>query len=38
MSIQELDLSESMLIGYFAYWMTQSLEEGDEQELFDSLF
>lgn len=27
MSIQELDLSESMLIGYFAYWASQPTDE-----------
>lgn len=37
MSIQELDLSESMLIGYFAYWVAQPLEEVVEQELSDPL-
>ena len=37
MSIQELDLSESMLIGYFAYWVAQPLEEVEEQELSDPL-
>lgn len=37
MSIQDLDLSESMLIGYFAYWTTQPIEEVEEQEMSDSL-
>lgn len=36
MSIQDLDLSQTMLLGYFAYWMTHPLEEVDEQEMPDS--
>ena len=37
MSIQDLKLFESMLIGYFAYWVTQPLEEVEEQDISDSL-
>ena len=37
MSIQNLNLSESMLIGYFAYWVTQPLEDVEEPEMSDSL-
>lgn len=35
MSIQNLELFSTMLIGYFAYWKTQTLEEVEEQELSD---
>lgn len=37
MSIQNLELFSTMLIGYFAYWMTQSLEEVEELEMSNSL-
>ena len=37
MSIQNLELFSTMLIGYFAYWGTQTLEEVEEQELSDPL-
>lgn len=37
MSIQNLDLPITMLLGYFAYWMTQPLEEVEELDMFDSL-
>lgn len=37
MSIQDLKLFESMLIGYFAYRVTQLLEEIEEQNLSDSM-
>ena len=37
MSIQNLDLPITMLLGYFAYWMTQSLEDVEEPDISDSL-
>lgn len=37
MSIQNLELFSTMLIGYFAYWMTQTLDKVEEQEMSDLL-
>lgn len=37
MSIQNLELPITMLLGYFAFWMTLSLEEVEEQEMPNSL-
>ena len=36
-SIKDLTLFESMLIGYFAFWMTQPSEETKEEDFSDSL-
>jgi hypothetical protein len=35
MSIQDLDIYESMLLGYFAYWVTQEMEETEELEVYE---
>ena len=37
MSVQDLKLSESMMLGYFAFWMTQPSEETEEELFSDSL-